>query len=156
GLYYSAYIKDALWESYSISQDYVRVGEGAARKQLEQDLQGNRTRLDRLILEYEATIFEADDRRQFDAFKSALASYRAARDDLLRTIADQGDTPELVARLKSQVYPAFSKALAAIKTVLDWNKEHAASAARTASAAVTGAKLELLAGFVAALVLAIV
>ena len=111
GFYYSAYIKDALWESYSISQDYVRVGDGPERKQLEQDLQGNRSRLDRLILQYESTIAATDDRRQFDAFKSALAAYRATRDGLLRTIADQGDSPELITRLKTQVYPAFSTAL---------------------------------------------
>ena len=156
GFYYSAYIKDALWESYSISQDFVRVGDGPERKQLDQDLQGNRTRLDRLILQYEATISATEDRRQLDAFKSTLAAYRATRDALLRTIADQGDDPELIARLKSQVYPAFSTTLAAIKTVIDWNKDHADDAARTASTAVAGAKLELLVSFVAALVLAIV
>ncbi len=101
------------------------MGDGPERKQLDQDLQGNRSRLDRLILQYESTIAVAEDRRQFDAFKSTLAAYRATRDALLRTIADQGDNPELIARLKSQVYPAFSTALAAIKTVIDWNKDHA-------------------------------
>lgn len=156
GFYYSAYIKDALWESYSISQDYVRVGEGPERKRLEQDLQDNRSRLDRLILQYESTIAVAEDRRQFDAFKSTLAAYRSTRDALLRTIADQGDNPELIARLKSQVYPAFSTALAAIKTVIDWNKSHADEAVGQASEAVAGAKLELFLSFIAALALAIV
>jgi methyl-accepting chemotaxis protein WspA len=132
------------------------VGDGAERKQLEQALQGNRSRLDRLILQYESTIAATEDRRQFDVFKSTLGAYRATRDALLRAIADQGDSPELIARLKSQVYPAFSTALTAVKTVIDWNKSHADDAVRQTYEAVAGAKLELLVSFVAALVLAIV
>ena len=116
-------------------------GEGAARKQLQQDLHDNRSRLDRLLQRYKIDRSPLADDRQAVRCVQVYAGEPIGppATHLLQTIADQGDTPELIARLTSQVYPAFSTALAAVKTVSIGTRTTRIDAAQTASVAVAGA-----------------
>ncbi|MER2534392.1 MAG: methyl-accepting chemotaxis protein [Rhizobiaceae bacterium] len=80
GLHQSGLIKNALAKDYL---DVSRLRDPSTRARAESGIADRRTEMQALVAGYEKTIFGEADRRNFEAFKSALAGYEAARTALL-------------------------------------------------------------------------
>jgi len=84
GLYYSTMIRSAMFQEHMLMQQLAEVDSTAKERQADlAKLQANTTRLNDSMKGYDGTIYRADDRANFDAFKASRARYLEARQAVL-------------------------------------------------------------------------
>jgi methyl-accepting chemotaxis protein WspA len=154
GIYYSAELKAESWESFAYNLEYAAHSDPAGKKEVEEEIQANKTNIGETIALYEATIFAAEDRQLFETFKEKWAAYLRAQQEFLNSITPLSDDAQIEAG-HERLHPLFMASLAAIDAVLERNHNAAFAAAQQVSAHVDTLRIGMLAGFVAAVVLAL-
>ncbi|HEV2681779.1 MAG TPA: methyl-accepting chemotaxis protein [Rhodanobacter sp.] len=154
------YAADQLQFEWAANQSLLRAhmlaADEAAMTRIEEQLRTNGATFDAELGRYEATIFTADERKDFDALKRASALYLAALPEVIRLSRTRSDAAREFLRLRMD--PAFEQASAIIARIEDSNHSDAFAVtegiAKTAAAAETGIRVIWLTLF-GALVLAV-
>ncbi len=154
GVYYGTQLMTALVTSYSLTQAHILQEDAAAIRQVDSLIQANRGQLERLIKNYEATIFDAKDRQNFEAFKALYSTFTPAQDAVLKLSALNNDR-EAHARLLT-FEPEFERVRAALQVVVEANKINADEATRQIFQTIGTVNTSILAGFVLTVVLTFV
>jgi methyl-accepting chemotaxis protein WspA len=155
GLYYSTQLVSAWTANYSLTQEHVLQEDMTAIRQVESRLDANRTNLESLISNYEKTIFQAQDRENFEAFKKLRAAYEAAQQEVLKLSA-VNKNKEARTLLNDRLEPVFENIRVALQVVEDYNKTNADSATLEIFNTISAANTGILASFGIALLLAFV
>jgi len=154
GMAVSGQLKAAWLDNFALTQKHVLETEDAEMRSVDAQLQVNRASLEKLSRSYEATIFTAKDRENFDAFLNLRAAYLRAQEDVLR-LSSGNKNQEARALLHSQLDPQFTKIRAALQVVADFNASNGEESARQIMGAVTTANTAIVLSLAAALLLAL-
>jgi methyl-accepting chemotaxis protein WspA len=154
------YAADQLQFEWAANQSLLRAhmlaADDAAMTRIEEQLRTNGATFDAELGRYEATIFTAEERKDFEALKRASALYLAALPEAIRLSRTRSDTAREFLRLRMD--PAFEQANAIIGRIEDTNHSDAFAVtegiAKTAAAAESGIRVIWLTLF-GALVLAV-
>ncbi|HVU18140.1 MAG TPA: methyl-accepting chemotaxis protein [Candidatus Didemnitutus sp.] len=74
-----------------------------------------------LLKKYEETIFEAEDRANFERMSRARDAYISLRKHFIELARDSSHRAEAVAMLNAQIYPAYRQYATEAKTLFDYN-----------------------------------
>ncbi len=153
GVYYGTQLMTALVTSYSLTQAHILQEEAAGIRQVDTLIQANRGQLESLIKHYEATIFQAKDRENFDAFKKLYSTFAPAQDAVLKLSTVNNDREAHAQLLKFE--PEFERVRAALQVVVDANKISADDATRQIFQTIGEVHTSILAGVAVALLLTV-
>jgi methyl-accepting chemotaxis protein WspA len=154
GMAVSGQLKAAWLDNFALTQKHVLETEDAEMRSVDAQLQASRANIEKLSRSYEATIFTAKDRENFDAFLNLRAPYLRVQEDVLR-LSTENKTPEARALLHNQLDPQFAKIRTALQAVADFNTSNGEEAARQIMGAVTTATVSIVISLAAALLLAL-
>lgn len=154
GMAVSGQLMAAWLDNFALTQKHVLETEDAEMRSVDAQLQVNRANLEKLARSYEATIFTAKDRENFDAFLNLRAAYVRTQEDVLR-LSTENKNQEAKVLLHSQLDPQFAKIRAALQVVADFNASNGEAAARQIMGAVTTANVAIVLSLAAALLLAL-
>ncbi|WP_457354131.1 methyl-accepting chemotaxis protein [Roseateles sp. P5_D6] len=156
GMLYSSQLLAAWQENFALTQEQVFEKDETEARKIESQLQVNRARLETLAKSYESTIFSAEDRENYEAFKNLHVAnpYLRTQDDILKLSA-ASKRDEARALLHSQLDPQYNKLRAAVQSVVDYNMADAEAAGRQIMSAVATANMAILVSLAAALLLAL-
>ena len=127
--------------NYSLTQEFALQTDAAAKQKLQTAILASRAYLDTLTTEYESTIHQPADRELFGTYKSAVESYRAKQDDVLKAGREaKANSEEIVKKISAELYPEFAAAQSAAGAVTDYNKVAMLEATERIVAAALGAK----------------
>jgi methyl-accepting chemotaxis protein len=130
---------------------HVLAADAAEKASLEEDMKVVSARTDEVYAAYEKTITRAHDRELFEAIGPSREAYSAARKELLALSREStGDTDAPMQKYKADVLPKMEKYIAAIRTSVDDNNQFATVNSTQLQSAVTSARLALLVGIFAA------
>ena len=155
GVYYSTQVMNAMVTDYALTEEHVLQEDMAAIRQVESRLDANRANLESQIHNYEQTIFQAQDRENFEAFKKLRTAYEPVQQEILKLSA-ANKNKEARALLNGSLEPEFEKARAAIQVVTDYNKVNAEASTQHIFTAISTANTGILASFGIALLLTFV
>lgn len=125
GLYRSSLIKDALNVDYGIVINRFVGRDPKAKPQIERLIADQQAKLDRLIADYEETIFTDEDRQAFAHFRSAYRDYRKAGDAMTLNEGDKSDLDSVTNRIATKFEPVYKVAFKAIDDVAILNQKRA-------------------------------
>jgi len=152
GMYRANQLRSVWEEHHLLLEGHELASDEAAMTQIEERLRASRTAFDAALGQYAATVFTAEDRKDFEAVKRASASYFAVQPEAIRLNRTQAETARDFLRLRME--PAFEQADAALVRLVDLNHGHAVAATEDIAKAVTAAKTGIGATFLGALALA--
>jgi methyl-accepting chemotaxis protein WspA len=155
GLYWGTLVRGSLFLNYALTAESAGQSDILAAQKLDERMQTAMKEWDEEIRNYEATIVQAEDRANFEAFKDNRASYVRLQQQVLQL------SSELNSKAANQVWreqldPAFEKAGTAIQTIVDQNKTRADLSMRDIQRSLASAMTGLLASFAVALALTII
>ena len=125
------------------------------RKQDLANMRKKKKKMDKLIADYDKTIFESEDRTNFNAFKAARAQYDRLMAEVLK-LDDLQKNPQARALLIQQLEPAWQLGRSAATQLRDFNQQAEVRSVDKIEAAVVVAKSTLLVALVIALVAALI
>jgi methyl-accepting chemotaxis protein WspA len=154
GISFSTQLMAAWLDNFDLARKYVVETEDVDMRKVESQLQANRARLENLDRSYQGTIATADDRANYEAFKSvhAVDAYLRLQDDLMK-LSGRNRKEQALAMLRDQLDPQFGKLRAALQSVVDYNMADAEVAARQIMSAVAMANMAIMVSLAAALLL---
>ncbi|MDQ0022543.1 methyl-accepting chemotaxis protein WspA [Variovorax paradoxus] len=155
GMAVSGQLNAAWLDNFALTQKHVLETEEADIRSVDTQLQASRANIEKLSRSYEATIFTAKDRENFDAFLSLRAAYLRAQEDVLR-LSRENKNPEARALLHSQLDSQYAKIRTALQAVADLNTSSGEDAAQQIMVAVKTAIVSIVISVAAALLLALV
>jgi len=155
GMAVSGQLNAAWLDNFALTQKHVLETEDAEMRSVDTQLQASRANIEKLSRSYEATIFTAKDRENFDAFLSLRAAYLRAQEDVLR-LSRENKNPEARALLHSQLDSQYAKIRTALQAVADLNTSSGEDAAQQIMVAVKTAIVSIVISVAAALLLALV
>jgi methyl-accepting chemotaxis protein WspA len=155
GMAVSGQLNAAWLDNFALTQKHVLETEDAEMRSVDTQLQASRANIEKLSRSYEATIFTAKDRENFDAFLSLRAAYLRAQEDVLR-LSRENRNPEARALLHSQLDSQYAKIRTALQAVADLNTSSGEDAAQQIMVAVKTAIVSIVISVAAALLLALV
>jgi len=155
GMAVSGQLNAAWLDNFALTQKHVLETEEAEIRSVDAQLQVSRAHIEKLSRSYEATIFTAKDRENFDAFLSLRAAYLRAQEDVLR-LSRENKNLEARALLHGQLDPQFAKIRTALNAVADLNSANGEEAAQQIMGAVKTAIVSIVISVAAALLLALV
>jgi methyl-accepting chemotaxis protein WspA len=138
GALVSANILSNLLEGDGLLVRHLSLEDKADLQRSESRILSSRADLQSQMRGYEKTIFQAEDRSLFDAFKVSIAPYWAAQDRLLKMSLTQKGK-DLQPFMASDVQPAFDKARSDIRAVFDGNSKHTVETIDRIDASITTA-----------------
>jgi methyl-accepting chemotaxis protein WspA len=154
GLHASAMINAYWYENYMLTQQIAEIADtDANRKNDMAKLQVNNDHINAMQVQYEKSIFAADDKAQFEEFKQARAKYQQIQQEILRQDLSRA-SPQVHKLFIEQLRPAWKDAHALIQKITENNKIIADQSAEHIIDAVTQAKSNMMLALVAALVAA--
>lgn len=111
---------------YALTESHVSHTGPAEMREIDARIAANRTNWT-IRRAYEATIFEAQNRQNFQAYERARAAYFAAQENVVRASAEER-SEDARALNRSELQPAFERARAAIQAILAYNSSSAVAA----------------------------
>jgi methyl-accepting chemotaxis protein WspA len=153
GVKYSSELMTAWEKNYALTEALILQTDKSASDNLEARLKVSLTELDEGIGRYERTIFQAEDRENFDAVKKLRDPYVRAQQDLLRLNSDGKGKEAATLAFHTVLDPEFEKVGTALQRVADWNAAGAERSFKQIQAAVASARTGILTSFAAAIVL---
>ena len=155
GFSYATEIRAAAIMDYALTEEYVIESEKAGLPEIGARIQAERAKLEQLIKDYEATIFQAKDRQNFEAFKTSRRSYLITQEAILK-LGSENRTQEMLVLMRSRLKPAFDNIRLALQTAIEFNKVGADMSAQRSVSAVTTTEDGILVGIVLAFLLSVV
>jgi len=152
GMRVATQLQAAWMSNHSLLLAHMLEDKDSAMLQFEQRLRASRANYEALLSRYEATIFTAEDRQNFDALKRANTLYFAVQTEALRLSTAQSDAVRSFNR--ERVEPVFNQADAAIVRISEYNQKNAVASADRIAKAVAAAKIGIWVSFLGAFVLA--
>jgi methyl-accepting chemotaxis protein WspA len=156
GMLHSSQLMVAWQENFALTQAQVFETDEAEARKVESQLLGNRARLENLARSYEATIFTAGDRENYEAFKNlhAADAYLRTQGDILKLSAARKND-QARALLHGQLDPQFEKVRAAVQSLVDYNMTDGEASGREITRSVATANIAIVVSLAAALLLAL-
>ncbi|HWW05107.1 methyl-accepting chemotaxis protein [Collimonas sp.] len=155
GLELSTGIRSTWFQSYLLALQVIAVDNGGERKHDLETLRADSEKMDKLIADYDKTIFEAEDRSHFNAFKAARLQYDRIMAEVLK-LDEAQKSAQARSLLMEQLQPAWQQGRAAATQLRDFNQQAEVHSVEKIEAAVLVAKSTLLAALVIALVAAVI
>ena len=155
GLYYSTEIQGGLVAGYALTVEQLGQADVLATEKLEARRSANQQKLEESIRQYERTISATPDRELFEAFKNAMAPYLRLQHDILQLSSDM-KFKEVNEMWRGKLDPALEKARETIQSAVNLNKANADQDLQEIAAAITSAKIRMLASFIATLLFTVV
>jgi methyl-accepting chemotaxis protein WspA len=140
GLTYTNQIVLQRRANYSLTEDFLRQTDPAARKQLHAAILASREELDALYTKYSATITLASEQDLSDAYDSAVGLYRATQDGVLRA----GLNPPPSPATRAELYSRFDASQSAAGALLAYNTAGVVNSTNRIVTSVNSARLGLL------------
>ncbi|AMO95691.1 methyl-accepting chemotaxis (MCP) signaling domain protein [Collimonas fungivorans] len=155
GLELSTGIRSTWFQSYLLALQVVALDNPDERKQDLATMRADAEKMDKLIADYDKTIFEGEDRTNFNAFKAARTQYDRLMADVLK-LDDSQKNPQARALLIQQLEPAWQLGRNAATQLRDFNQQAEVHSVDKIESAVLVAKSTLLVALVIALVAALI
>jgi myosin heavy subunit len=114
-------IAAAVRDNYSHTLRYILAQLPAEEKAIEADMAATKAEIGKLLDEYEKTITQPDDRKNFEAIKPARATFLKVRDEVILPLIHQNKRQEALAALHSELEPAYRQYVDVVETVMVWN-----------------------------------
>ena len=110
-------INDSIKESFAMVQWHIIAQD---KGKVTAVIEKNKDRIDQLMKEYEATVFEAEDKSLLSAFKEARTSWMSEFKAVL-ALSSQGKAAEAAAGVESRLVPAYQLATGALDKLVAYN-----------------------------------
>jgi methyl-accepting chemotaxis protein len=156
GLVVSGQIEAAAHDRFELVLEHVIATDQAVMAQLEARIKESDAKIDRLMTAYQATIFTAQDRENFDRIKPLAARIGQIRNEVLLPLDRAGKNAEAEQVVKTQLRPAVEAYLRAVDAVFDYNKRGGEEASGTIEQQVSSAKVGVMVALVLAVVVSVV
>ncbi len=154
GVYYSSMVRSAWVDSYIVT---LQLLSSASQRDLTaEDRKLYASYEDRIVRElnnFRTTIFEDQDRVEFDEFERIHVQYSKALADVLQLYED-GQTEQASAMLNAQLAPLWAAGRKQLNAIIDSNRTTADAATETIANAVTTAKVSMIVSLVIAVLAA--
>ncbi|MER9964751.1 methyl-accepting chemotaxis protein [Mesorhizobium sp. M0045] len=157
-LYHSTQIMMGQMDAHSLLQEYALQDNPADKRAFEETIKANRDAVQRSMDEYEATIVSDVDKQNYAAVKDVAGQFRQAEAAVLdasRAALAKGEIPNERPAIKNNVEPIFRKLQSALQAMVEDHRGEANSSTQRIGEIVRTAELGLIAGFLAALGLAL-
>ncbi len=155
GLHYGSRVRGSLLMSYALTAEAMGQLDVLAAQEVEASLAANQRDWDEAITGYQAAIVQAQDRENFAAFMLARAEYVRLQNEVMQLSSDL-KYKEANQLWREQFSTAFDQARAAVRTMVAFNEEAAGRSTRVIMSSLADAKIDMLAGFVVALLATLV
>ncbi|MDB5768188.1 MAG: wspA [Collimonas fungivorans] len=155
GLELSTGIRSTWFQSYLLALQVVALDNPDERKQDLATMRADAEKMDKLVADYDKTIFEGEDRTNFNAFKAARTQYDRLMAEVLK-LDDSQKNPQARALLIQQLEPAWQLGRNAATQLRDFNQQAEVRSVDKIESAVLVAKSTLLVALVIALVAALI
>lgn len=154
GLEYSAMLKSEWTTNYVLFEQYQFREDRTAKDRLASELQANQTQIEKLATQYQATITEAEDRKNFETYQATRNAYLHTQEQILQgNTASNANLTESRASMLTQLGQEFVSLRQSLQTLFDFNKSSADNAARQITARVAATNRIIVLSFTAALIL---
>ena len=154
GVYYSSMVRSAWVDSYVLTLQLV--GSATQRDLTSEDRKLYASYEDRMNQEldnYRTTIFDDQDRAEFDEFERIHGEYTKALSGVLQFYEDK-KTEQADAMLNEQLAPLWAAGRKQLNTIIDTNRTQANHATETIANAVTTAKISMIISLIVAVLAA--
>jgi len=155
GLYYVSQMLNAFDEEYVITQQFGFEQNPAAIAALLRAVQENRIKTVDLGKKYLATITDADEHAQYEAYGKETIPYLRIQDGLLKLVSDPNSKHRIEVMVRDELDPEYDKIRVLLTALVDRNKNEADHSARLIVDSVAAAKQAMLVSFAVALLLSI-
>lgn len=155
GLELSTGIRSTWFQSYLLALQVVALDNPDERKRDLATMRADAEKMDKLVVDYDKTIFESQDRINFNAFKAARVQYDRLMAEVLK-LDDSQKNAQARALLIQQLEPAWQVGRNAATQLRDFNQQAEVRSVDKIEAAVAVAKSTLLVALVIALVSALI
>lgn len=156
GLELSTLIRSAWSQSHMVTMQMIALDiQPEKRKQDLAALRADAEKMDKLIADYEKTIFQVQDRNNFDAFKAVRLHYDRIMPEVLK-LDDMQRNAQARNMFNEQLEPVWQQGRSAATRLRDFNQQSAVRSVAQIEAAVTVAKSSLLVALAIALAAAFI
>jgi methyl-accepting chemotaxis protein WspA len=152
GMYVADQLQSAWAANQSLLQAHILAADEATMTRIEEQLRTNGATFDTELGRYEATIFSAEERKEFEELKQASVPYLTALPEAIRLSRTHGEAARDFLRLRMD--PAFEQANAVIVRIEDHNHRDAFAVTGDIAKAAAAAKTGIWVTFLGALALA--
>jgi methyl-accepting chemotaxis protein len=108
-------------DNYAHTLKYILAQSPAEEQAIDADMAATKAAIGKLLVEYEKTITQPDDRQNFDAIKPAREKFLGVRDTVILPLIHQNKRQEALAAFHREFEPAFKEYMAKVGVVQDWN-----------------------------------
>jgi methyl-accepting chemotaxis protein len=150
GVYYISQIETINQANYALTHRWLMLGDSPDRTAVEAEMKANSDKLTGLMKNYESSITTDEDRRLYAALGAARGPYMTARRSVLAA-SEATDRAQLATLIKEQLDPYFFTYRAAIRALVDYNKNEGDGAGSAINAKVASAEFGIIVGLVSAL-----
>ncbi|AIY41436.1 Methyl-accepting chemotaxis protein I (serine chemoreceptor protein) [Collimonas arenae] len=156
GLELSTAIRSTWFQSYLLVLQLVTVDiQPEQHKQDLATLLSDREKMDQLMADYDKTIFQDQDRSNFNGFKAARIQYERLTSEVLK-LDEAQKNPQARSLLIEQLQPAWQQGRAAATQLRDFNQQSEVHSVDKIVAAVIVAKSTLLTALAIALIVSLI
>jgi methyl-accepting chemotaxis protein len=117
----SGQIASAVEDNYAHTLKYILAQSPAEEKAIDADMAATKVKITALMTEYEKTVTEPDDRKNFDLIRPAHDQFLRVRDDVVLGLIRQGKRQEALTAFHRELDPVYHDYLAKVEAVWDWN-----------------------------------
>ncbi len=155
GLYYSTQMLNSFNEDYAITQEFALQEDKAVIDSLQGEVVASRAKIAEFTAKYVATIDSSDERAEYNKYELQRVPYLHLQDQIVSLGSDLRNSHRIAVMVRQELDPEYDKIRETLAALVDRNRGEADSSALLIVSAVTNAKLGILAGFLAALVLSL-
>ncbi len=119
----SGAITAAVKDTYSQTFKYIHAQSPAEEKAIEAEIATTKTAIAKLLADYEKTITQADDRRNFEAVTPAREKFLGVRDNVILPLIRQNKRQEALEAFHRDFEPAYQEYEVKAQVVSDWNSK---------------------------------
>jgi methyl-accepting chemotaxis protein WspA len=147
----------ATWEAnYAQTEAQILYEDAETSTKIDVEIKENWALLDKLMSEYEGSVYHDSDRQNFNAFKKLRDPYYQAQQEVLKLSDDSKNKDATLAALHDHLDPEFAKVKEGLQTLVDFNTTSMNQSTAQINGAVESAKTGILTSFAVALVLAFI
>jgi methyl-accepting chemotaxis protein WspA len=154
-LYYVTQMLNAFNEDYAITQEFGLEQNPATIPPLAREVQESRARTLSLTKKYLATITDADEQAQYEAYEKDRIPYLRIQDQVLKLATDPKNSRQIAATVREDLDPEYDKIRTLLGELVDKNKGEADTSTQIIVASVAEAREAILMSFGIALLLSI-
>ena len=115
----AALVKD----NYALTLRAAHAASPAEMQEIEAEIGKTKDAIDKVMAEYDKTITQPDDRRNFEAITPARVTFLQGKDAVIKARKEKGEG-EAVAAFTQKFVPAYTPFRDAMETVSEWNIEN--------------------------------